>query len=244
VKYLRNKIKKYRHLSSIFRIVSKKMVITKNKLDFMLFVLVNYRKRFHFHGNEYFYFYNNYNTTWKNERAVEIPIALNLLKKNKTKKILEVGNVLSHYYSINHRIVDKFEKAKSVINEDISTYKTDEKFDLIICISTIEHIGNVEENRESTSDPLKILYSIENMKMLLGPGGKIFLTFPLGYNKNLDYLFEEKKLSLNKYYFLKRVSEKNEWIETKSINSNDIKYGFPFPKVNILIIGCIEKDVI
>ena len=85
------------------------------------------------------YFYYPYNATWRNERVVEIPVIINVLSKN--KKILEFGNVLSHYFSVNYDILDKYEKAKGIINKDIIKFKPNKKYDLIISISTLEHVG-------------------------------------------------------------------------------------------------------
>jgi len=75
------------------------------------------------------YFYYPYNATWRNERCIEIPIVKNVLDKHKNKKILEIGNVLSYYYSINHEILDKYEKAEGVINEDIIKFNPITKYD-------------------------------------------------------------------------------------------------------------------
>jgi hypothetical protein len=35
------------------------------------------------------------------------------------RNVLEVGNVLSHYFPVHHDVLDKYEKAKGVINEDV-----------------------------------------------------------------------------------------------------------------------------
>ena len=66
---------------------------------------------FTFRGKRYPYFYHPYNTTWRNMRALEIPITedaiRNAIKNNPLAKILEVGNVLSHYFQVSHQILDK-----------------------------------------------------------------------------------------------------------------------------------------
>ena len=72
------------------------------------------------------------------------------------KKILEVGNILSHYFSVNHDIVDKYEKDVDVINQDIIDYHPNKKYDLIVSISSLEHVGEDETPRE----PKKILYAL------------------------------------------------------------------------------------
>src|SRR5262245_12270711 len=56
-------------------------------------------------GERYYYFYHRYNMTWENERCVEIPLIQKEMVNIKDADILEVGNVLSHYFSIEHDVV-------------------------------------------------------------------------------------------------------------------------------------------
>jgi len=49
--------------------------------------------------------------------------------------------VLSHYFAVKHDIVDKYEIAPSVVNEDLVNFKPGKKYDLIVSISTLEHVG-------------------------------------------------------------------------------------------------------
>lgn len=77
-----------------------------------------WNQNFKFQRRSYHYFCHRYNTTWKNERAVEVPIIWDIVR-NFTGRILELGNVLSHYYPVTHYVVDKYEKAKGVINSDV-----------------------------------------------------------------------------------------------------------------------------
>src|SRR6202034_3735504 len=107
----------------------------------------------------YYYFYHRYNYTWKNERTIEIPIIWDIIRKNPNKEILEVGNVLSHYYQVHHTILDKYEKGDNVINEDVIDFNPKKKYDLIVSISTLEHVGWDEEPRQ----PLKILTAVTNL---------------------------------------------------------------------------------
>ena len=65
-------------------------------------------------------FYHRYNMTWANERAVEVPIAREYLSQHTGQRVLEVGNVLSHYGEVDHVVLDKFERDKGVVNEDLS----------------------------------------------------------------------------------------------------------------------------
>ena len=60
------------------------------------------RGSFTYAGRSYRLFRHGYHYTWMNERAVEIPICLDLLAGHDPARALEVGNVLSHYVPVAH----------------------------------------------------------------------------------------------------------------------------------------------
>ncbi|MGD0407030.1 MAG: hypothetical protein ABSB10_10335 [Candidatus Bathyarchaeia archaeon] len=190
-------------------------------------------KTFKFQGHAYNYFCNKYNTTWKNERAVEVPIVREIVK-HCNGKILEVGNVLSHYYPVTHDVVDKYEKAKGVINQDVVDFRPSERYDLIVSISTMEHMGWDENHRE----PEKVLYALENLKSnCLAHRGIMVITAPLGYNPELDKLLKQGMIDLGKQYYMKRLSKDNLWKETEQNNVQNIRYDTPFPAANAIVIA-------
>ena len=90
---------------------------------------------FVFRGESLRYFNHPYNITWANERTVEIPIIKREIDRHPGARILEVGNVLSHYFACEWDIVDKYENAPGVINADVVDYDPDNTYDLIISIS-------------------------------------------------------------------------------------------------------------
>lgn len=196
------------------------------------------QKTFMLDGQSYSYFYHTYNKTWKNERTVEIPVIWEIVRKYQGKDILEVGNVLSNYFSISHDILDKYEKAEGVINEDVVDFKPSKKYELIVSISTLEHVGW----DESPKEPDKILRAIENMKSCLVRGGILAVTLPLGYNSYLDELLKEKKIGFTKVYFMKRIAADNKWVEARWEDVKDAKYNIPFRGANGLAVGIIEKQ--
>lgn len=195
-------------------------------------------KTFLMDGKTYHYFYHKYNHTWRNERTVEIPIVWDILKKYQGKAILEVGNVLSNYFSISHDVLDKYDDGKGVINEDVIDFKSSKKYDLIVSISTLEHVGWDEEIKESD----KILYAIENLKSCLADMGMLIVTMPLGYNSYLDTLIKEKRIEFTKTYFMKRITSDNKWAETAWEDVKDLKFSYDPVFANGLIIGIIKKD--
>ena len=191
---------------------------------------------FEFNGKKHKYFLGIYNKAWLNERTIEIPIILGLMKGYKKNQILEVGNVLSHYFPVQHDIVDKSEKAKNVKNVDIINFKPPKKYDLIISISTIEHIGWDEKPKE----PKKILKAIKNLKNLLNPKGKIVISVPRGYNFFLDGLIK-RGVKFKEIFYLKRISKDNGWIETTFDKIKQIKYNYPFRNANAIVVMTITK---
>jgi SAM-dependent methyltransferase len=179
-------------------------------------------KTFQFDGRAYEYLYHPYNRTWKNERGVEIPIFRQLLLQHQDKRILEIGNVLSHYFPIQHDVVDKYEVSSSVINKDIVEFVPQHKYDLIVSISTLEHVGWDEQPQE----PAKLLRAIEHIRnRCLAPGGQIVVSLPVGYNKFFDGLLRDGKSPFTTQHFLKRISKRNYWVESDWNGCKDATYG-------------------
>ena len=194
-------------------------------------------------GQTYPYFYHHHNTTWKNERAVEVPIILEKIQSYRGGRILEVGNVLSHYVHFQHDIIDKYDKSTGVINQDVVDFQPaeneNEKYDLIVSISTVEHVGWDETPR----DPKKIPLALESLSTkCLAPGGEIVVTLPIGYNTYLDKLLKEDKIRFTEQYYLKRISDDNKWTQVGGGGEvREAKYGTPFPYANVLVIGIIKR---
>ncbi len=60
-------------------------------------------RKFILDKKEYNLFYHKYNATWSNERAVEIPVIIKEVLSEKGE-ILEIGNVLKHYFKGNWKL--------------------------------------------------------------------------------------------------------------------------------------------
>jgi len=130
-----------------------------------------------------------YNTTALNERAVELAMAQQFIItrhnwEGRMGRVLEVGNVLSHYEDCiilpPRRIVDRFEVAPGV--ENIDVFDIEGTYDTIISISTIEHVGR-DDGRDRPHAAVEATY---HLRSLLAPGGRFFCTFPTGWNEALD----------------------------------------------------------
>lgn len=217
-----------------------KHIIYKNLFDetsLIFYILLNNIRTFTFNGEKYRYYTDKYNYTWRNERSIEVPLIYNIIKRCNNKKILEIGNVLSHYYKVSHDILDKYEVVDNVINEDVVLYKR-KKYDLIIAISTFEHVGWDEKPRERN----KIIKAIANLKSILNSNGKIIFTVPLGYNPDINRIIKNKEIQFSEVTFMKRVSKINTWSQASYDEVKNAKYNSPFNNSNAIMIATIENN--
>ncbi|MHA1979289.1 MAG: hypothetical protein ACW98I_20475 [Candidatus Hodarchaeales archaeon] len=216
------------------------------------------KKYFSFNGAKFEYFYHSYNNQRLTERTIEIPLIKNYWKIFNPKRVLEIGNVTNHYYTEFSEfftpkiVVDKYEKAIGVINEDINSFSSESQFDLVFSISTFEHLDSDRGRNPSynkggsklSSYAADALAHITNN--LLGEGGQFIITAPLGYSEEFDQTVLPQKLEeiLNvkkiEYYYMKKISE-IEWEQTSHNDSIDSKYNYPLPGVNSLIVIIIQK---
>lgn len=192
-----------------------------------------YPRRIVLGGVSFPYLLHDYNKAWTCERTVEVPFAKYYLDQHPPDRVLEVGNVLAHYYQTTHQVVDKYEVAPGVLNEDVVGIDTARKYDLIISISTLEHVGFDETPR----DPLKVLTALSRLRACLSPGGRLLVTLPFGYNSHMDALVRSRGIAFDQEFFLRRVSAMNLWREVDREAALDGKFGFPYSAANALMIG-------
>jgi hypothetical protein len=194
---------------------------------------------FEFQGKTYQYLYHPYCASWTNERAVNIPIVWEIVKKYKEqgKRILEVGNFLSYVYPVNHDILDKYEKLKGIINEDVVDFNPSTRYDLIISILTLQCVGWDETPR----DREKILRAIDNLKGLLARGGQMIVTIGLGYNTELDKLLSTGRLRFDRQYYLKRFPNLK-WKEVDWEDVKNLNYDESVPTSTGIVIGFYNNN--
>lgn len=155
------------------------------------------------------YFVHDYHYTWLNERAVEVALALDLLEHHPGASVLEVGNVLGHYAPLEHTVVDKYEQAAGVLNEDVADLDLGRQFDLVLAISTLEHVGLDEDVRDDD----KPLRALERLRAHVAPGGRLWVTHPVGYNPALDERLRDGVPGVVRMRALRRDRTRNEWRE-------------------------------
>jgi SAM-dependent methyltransferase len=197
-----------------------------------------FRRRFSFAGRKYPYFVHAYLTTWRTERSVEIPLALNALARHEGGRVLEIGNVLGHYDSGGHDVVDKYERSEGVLNVDVLDYRPSADYDLVLAVSTLEHVGFDEPE---LLDPNKPQRALEHLATLLAPGGELFITLPLGYNPYADEALATGRFRLDELGFLKRVSSST-WRQVAAGDVAGARYGKPYPFANAVAIGVRRRE--
>jgi len=216
----------------LFTLIKKTLRYSVHKIGYPVLFKINYavyNRYFEVDRKRYRYFINRYNAVL-GERVVEVPFIIDFLKENKyeDKKVLEVGNVLSHYFKFKHKIVDKYEKETYVDNVDIVDFNPGEKYDIVISISTVEHIGYDEPIKEVGKSKRAIHKIID----LLNNNGIALITVPLGYNPEIDSIVRNSEIVFSKRYFLKRISRLNLWEETKLEEAMNYKYGSKYQFAN------------
>lgn len=134
---------------------------------------------FTYHGARLDYFDHSYNDTIRNERAVEVAVAMHW-RQGRRADGLEVGNVLGHYGIRGHRVVDLHEEEPGVENVDVLAVTG--SYPWIVALSTVEHVGRDEDPR----DDARAIDAVLHLVSLLEPGGSLLVTVPGGYNPTLD----------------------------------------------------------
>jgi hypothetical protein len=188
-------------------------------------------------GTRYRYLWHPYMSTWRSERAVELPIAWSRARRANPAATLEVGNVLSNYFPVRHTVLDKYEQAPGVINEDVVDFDPGRRYELIVSVSTLEHVGWDEGEPR---DPEKVLRAIDRLRELLTPEGELLFTVPHGSHTALDGYLSEGRVPLADRRCLKRVSADGRWSEVSCDQLEDVAYDSPFPYANGVTIGVVR----
>ncbi|MEG4071514.1 hypothetical protein QUA33_02440, partial [Microcoleus sp. Pol14D4] len=235
--------------------------------------MTKWKETFLFQGKELYYNRIPYNNP--SERAVEVSIGFNwLINLQNSDRVLEVGNVLSRYETslgeqmgvIKRRIIDKFEIDIGVDNEDLMTLKSEEKYDAIVSISTVEHIGQGLDPRGAYGESSEIrdleapLKAIAKIYDLLAIDKKALITVPFGVLTDGGWYiqFSAQYLALLKKYgippeairtsFLRLInrdptkdSVKMLWGEIEEIELSNVEYNHPFPFANAIAVIELSK---
>lgn len=166
---------------------------------------------FRYHATELEYADYEYNTTRKNERAVEVPIARRFMADQGDALGLEVGNVLMHYQGGRPwwDIVDRYEGP-----DKRDVFEIEEPYDWIVSISTLEHVRwDAPEPRE----PGKSAKAIAHLLSLLQPGGRMLVTVPFGWNPPLDAAILADSFPVERQCSF--IREGDGWVQTDGLEA-------------------------
>lgn len=146
-----------------------------------------------------------------NERKVEVPIARRAILETLewSPRVVEVGNVMSqHTRKLQHDVVDLYDREGcpgNLIQADVADFNPGcHSADLVISVSTVEHIGF---DYGEDADPDKVLRALDNMRSWLSSRGRMLVTGSLGFNPKFDEHLLEGRLGFEDVSFLARVSD-------------------------------------
>jgi SAM-dependent methyltransferase len=165
------------------------------------------RQPFTFRGTELSHFDHAYNSASANLRSIEVPIIRRYLA-DKRRRILEIGNVLSHYQTTTWPVIDIQEQGERVRNIDIMSFQPKEPYDLIVSISTLEHIGQGKYAKHTAAVSLGNI--VKRIKGMLAPGGVFVATVPIGYNEMVDRAIRNDATGADHIWYVRRA-DGNEW---------------------------------
>ncbi len=225
---------------------------------------MHWKETFIFNSKALYYNRIDYNNAA--ERAIEIPLAFNFLDDYLAKftgeaKILEIGNVLSNYEKSfsdylgfrARRIVDKYELGMGVENIDIMDIPQTDQYDVIVSLSTVEHVGQESYRGQKDADDAEApLKAIAKIYQLLKLGGEALVTVPFGkLIKGRDFIqFSQDYLALlsSKYqipssalsisWFRRIATEigienpRQLWVQAEAAELIDAEYNWPWPYSN------------
>ncbi len=191
------------------------------------------KKTFNFRGRELCYAVHAYNATWRNERAIEVPIMLEFLQGLEKGQLLEVGNVANYYLPFDHDVIDKYENSEGVQNLDFISFNPEKRYSSFMSISTFEHIGWDEPSK----DAKKVKEAVFHIYKVVSDIQKVLVTCPLGYNPYLDQFVLEDALPFEEIVYFKRIDSNNNWQQTDKEDALRFKYGQKFPAANSIFVG-------
>ena len=139
------------------------------------------------------------------ERVVEIPWVLTRLE-NQTGRLLDAGSSLNIDFVLKSHVLANMKTTIFTLAPEGVAYWwlgisyvfgdlremdfRDDWFDVIVCISTIEHVGMDNSMYAGTADTAKpgdtqdFLKAIRELKRVLKSGGMLYVTFPFGQYEN------------------------------------------------------------
>jgi SAM-dependent methyltransferase len=124
-----------------------------------------------------------------------------------------------------------------VLNRDVLELDGLGPFDLIVAVSTLEHVGWDERPRQ----PAKAVSAAHALLGKLAPGGRLFLTVPAGYNPSFDAALRAGELPLSQTGALRRTGPGASWSEVEPDEVWSAPYDFLLYRANGLLLAFVER---
>jgi hypothetical protein len=132
-----------------------------------------------------------------------------------------------------HTVVDKYEEGPGVINEDIVDFAPGRRYGLVVCLSTLEHIGWDEEPQDAD----KAQVALRAMSDLVGDGGDMLVTIPVGYHRQLEHHYVSADAPFDDVCLLVKQSRLARWESQPVAERRRIGYGAPYACGNAILVG-------
>lgn len=166
---------------------------------------------FLFNNKAYAYYLKLNSNLLKTERIVELSFLEKILEKyGKNTNLIEIGCVSPYYFETYHNVYDL--KDPHPVNKKENAKNINLKNKSVISVSTIEHFNTHGYYIPETDflDPAIWLKEATSLAK------KYFITFPIGFNKNLDSDILLNSSNINTT-FLTRQNKSNIWVQ-KNLN--------------------------
>ena len=160
-------------------------------------------------------FYHKHNCgdnsgTRTTERTVELALAKEFMLSVK-HDLIEIGAVTPYYFDVSYDVVDPADEHPAVTKK-MSLFDVDIKNKNVLAISVIEHIGTQDYDGVSANES-----SIDALNYILDNAKRFLITFPIGYNRDLqNYIFSKKLENANVCYYYRDINFNN-WKHTTEV---------------------------
>jgi hypothetical protein len=197
------------------------------------FVLAGPRRTINIAGVDIPLVYEFRRWAWRSERAIELGLGLAALEAHSSENVLEVGNVMPLAGRAGHTVVDKYERAPGVINEDILDFSPGRHYALALSLSTVEHIGWDEVPQE----PEKAWAAVNTISDLVERQGSLLITIPIGCHTQLEANFVGDATPFDNVLLLVKRSRLARWEKRPLGERRNVRYGAPYANGNGILIG-------
>jgi hypothetical protein len=119
---------------------------------------------------------------------------------------------------------------------DVVDFRPAAAYDLILSVSTLEHIGWDEPELA----PDKVRTAFAHLTDILAPGGRLWATIPCGYHRYLDRYIEDGDMQFTDLHFLRRRSPRG-WREVSREEAQGLPYGVGYQGAVALAVGTFDK---